>query len=167
MGTKNYLQIIGIVAILTGLSGCGKHILCTTTYSKLSLYTDDTGKVSCSDLDNIDKDIKTIFTNVDNVCDPRFRNYDLSGFVIQVHNVDHWIDANQRDVYGLTHCNLGVIEIGSGLLYDTALAHEMAHAIQECQALTPIDEKDEYHSNWNSGGIYESIDKANKLNKGF
>ena len=61
----------------------------------------------------------------------------LQHYRVRVYHPDggSWVDPYGRKVAGLTHCGGGVIEIGTDVWTQSALAHEAVHAL-ECPAPT-------------------------------
>lgn len=74
--------------------------------------------------------------------------------------------GTKHNVSGHTVCALKYMVIGrpqSGNWFNSALAHELLHAMQGCESPKPIDEgQDEAHANWVRDQFYFAIDEANK-----
>lgn len=91
--------------------------------------------------------------------DARFKNACtlLKGWKVQLNDHTAWnyypdSSGVPETVYGLTYCDKGYSLIDNG---GTTLGHEMAHAVQRCQPVPPIDPNDPDHSNW--GPIYKAL----------
>lgn len=98
---------------------------------------------------------------VDTNADPRFLNScgALSGVEVQVRPMNTWVDpANPdagADVAGWDFCDQGFIQVNDAPPMESSLPHELAHAIQNCNATAPVRKSDPDHSNW---GIYKDED---------
>lgn len=88
------------------------------------------------------------FTLVKN--DPRFvfLGPQLHGWRVYVNNTADWPTPWGYNVSGITDCPNKIIYVGASPPFHSALAHEMAHGIQNCAPLPPIDEADPDHSHW-------------------
>jgi hypothetical protein len=103
--------------------------------------------------------------------DPRLQDPDavcnrLSGYTLRTHTPQNWIDSWGRDISGETYCRARVIVVGVNPGQDwreTALAHELVHAGQQCNSPAPIDPGlDESHANWLRDGIYSALEVSNR-----
>lgn len=65
-----------------------------------------------------------------------------------------------EQVSGRTVCESKVMYVNSHLPNRSSWSHEMAHAMQNCDPLRPLDSSDYYHSNWADGGIYAAISRV-------
>lgn len=78
----------------------------------------------------------------------------------------HWLDGKTYQVAGHTVCNGRYMVIGiprSQNWYHSAIAHELLHAMQHCDAPQPTDDgEDSAHANWRRDNYYFAIDEANK-----
>lgn len=90
----------------------------------------------------------------------------MSGFSVDVYAMGtSWVDQWGRNVQGLTFCEYGQIQISqpelNARIHKTAYSHEMAHAIQRCSSITPIDpgpRSDPAHADWERDNIYQMLD---------
>lgn len=78
-----------------------------------------------------------------------------------------WVDARSwwsfdKMVSGITYCENGSIVIGNQAPGDSALVHELAHALQNCEPLPPQNAKEGYHANWKRDRIFEAIEAAQR-----
>ena len=87
----------------------------------------------------------------------------LNGWQIWLHPQGCWVDRWGREVCGLTDCLYKLSQVGAipGLNDGPdrgSLAHELAHAVQRCSPVLPVDpDLDEDHANWTRDGIYDAI----------
>lgn len=87
--------------------------------------------------------------------------YLLAGYKIWVRPEYSWIDDFGRGVGGYTLCPIKEIHIG---LENQVFAHEIAHALQNCNPPLPIDEGlDRDHADWTRDRIFQMIDTASLL----
>lgn len=91
----------------------------------------------------------------------------LSGYRVYTRQERAFL-LNGKRVGGYTECWLKLIVVNSPPVEDpaqwqnTALAHELAHAIQGCEGVQPQDQgQDHYHANWGRDGIFDAINRAN------
>lgn len=143
-----------LAVILTGLSGCGTISLNTcTNKDNITIYKEHIALIECNEFIKVSNKIKEVYTIEHITCDKRFTSYsNLSGYTVTQHDVPDWFSKEHGyQVDGLTHCDMRMIEIGNQSLSQGALAHEIAHAIQECD--------DPEHSRWEVCGINNAIEK--------
>lgn len=86
--------------------------------------------------------------------------YALENYHVDVQRVEKWKQRPDAGfVSGETFCEFRAIKIGSEeTAYKSSLAHEMAHALQQCVPLPPREDEDYYHSNWVRDGIRRAVD---------
>lgn len=90
----------------------------------------------------------------------------LVGWRIEVLPVDAWkTDFQAAYVDGTSACGLEQrIKVGTkqrGGWRQTALVHELIHAMQHCTTPSIIDaDQDEFHANWTRAGIASAIESA-------
>lgn len=95
------------------------------------------------------------------VPDPRFRQacQVLGSWAVMVaaqRNFNSSSEFQQLDdggwqrlwVGGETHCEVSTVIVGNAPPAVGRLGHELAHAIQGCSPLPPVDPTDPFHSNW-------------------
>lgn len=90
--------------------------------------------------------------------DPRFATADdrLSDWEIQIVPFSSWYQTGSGiRISGETLCPEHIMRVNKAMPLDGSLPHEMAHAIQNCQPVPPIDKYDPDHSNW--GPIYDAL----------
>lgn len=84
----------------------------------------------------------------------------LNGWYLYM-DPDHvFVDPFGRRVHGYAWCELRTMHVGSALPgFRTALAHELAHAVQFCQpfASSPTDPD---HAEWRERGIYRAVEAS-------
>lgn len=82
---------------------------------------------------------------------------DLRKFTLYTKDVPEW-DYYKIRILGITECRLGRITIGNQKPSENALAHELFHALQNCDSEGPIVQgESEGHSGWKKAGIYDAI----------
>lgn len=167
-----------VILFLLMLSGCGRMypdtsgpIVCTTTYGLQiigpvppmdSKYVGTRGW-ECDDVDRVETEIVLAFRDMVTE-DNRFFGETWTGwegYRVRVRPTIEWMDPQlhqDETLYGETWCDSHYIEVNDAPPQAGTLAHELAHAIQNCDPKGPKDKKDPYHSNWNSEGIYNAID---------
>lgn len=129
---------------------------------------------SCDNVQAVESATLIAYQNNAAASDSRFKMHAaceaLDAVEIHVLQARAWFSKeNNESVVGLTHCNLGVpwIEIGNREPGDGTLTHEMAHAIQRCDAKGPAplvgqdptydSDSDPAHLNWSRYGINAGI----------
>lgn len=136
-------------------SGCATVSKCTTTCG----FRADEVPVgwTCQDVQDVES---AIIRELQSAKDDRLKKQcDLSRFQLLVVHAEDWWSFG-RQVQGLTYCENGNVIIGNSLPKDSALAHEIVHALQNCTPLEPYNDKDLFHSNWKRDGLYDAIDRA-------
>jgi hypothetical protein len=136
------------------LTGCSTGPICITDYGMGFMgYPDGTPPDvtwSCSRINDIESKM------VDYMGDYKL----LKGYSIYLHPVDSWTDDFGRRVGGYTACGTKQMHIGLG---QEAIAHEIAHALQNCNAPLPIDDgMDIDHADWLRDRIYLQIEKVSR-----
>lgn len=93
------------------------------------------------------------------VADTRLRSCEvLANYKVEVQPTASWIqESSGRRVSGETYCEERRILVGQENINESSLAHEMAHALQQCVPLPPRDNDDYYHSNWGRDGIRDAL----------
>lgn len=84
----------------------------------------------------------------------------LNGYQVWLRPLDHWPDPYGRyeAISGYTSCPSKQMHIGTDKY---VFAHEIAHALQNCNALLPSEDgADDDHANWFRDGIIEIIGKV-------
>lgn len=90
----------------------------------------------------------------------------LVGYRVFVRAVPDWEDQYGRPfrVAGTTSCWTKTIIVGtpvSGNWRDSAIVHELFHAMQECEAIQPPDiGNDTAHAGWIRFGTYDAIERT-------
>lgn len=78
---------------------------------------------------------------------------------VAFHPGPYW-EWNSKRIGGLAHCQLGVIEIASNVIYESSYAHEVLHILQACNAKQPNDDgMDNDHADWKRNGFLDIISK--------
>ncbi len=129
------------------LSGCGQHIYaCKSTCGMYVEYPVE--QDWCDELQETEDRALTAFYKVEG--DNRFKDScnRLQGTLISVQTTRYFVDSWGRSVSGLAACYSGIVYLGSQSPSAGALAHEMAHVIQNCAAVGPLDKEDPDHSHW-------------------
>lgn len=159
---------------LTFLSGCGQVTNeCMTPYN-MNVLPQTKGEYvpyTCAEFAEIEARIFEVFPAT--VKDPRFRYDDLrvrvSGLRIEVNPNRTWDRPAfeegkwiKETVGGEAFCPNKMIRINTDSdLWQSSLAHELAHWVQDCSPRRPLATTGLYaeqHSNWFEDGIYDSID---------
>lgn len=91
--------------------------------------------------------------------DPRLTTCNLTRFHLMTVDAGSWWSFGKM-VAGLTYCDNGAIVIGNRPPFESALPHELAHALQNCEPLPPYNDTEGFHSNWERDGIYYAIEKS-------
>lgn len=90
---------------------------------------------------------------VQNVCNA------LYGYAFYVAKGPEWTSSQNIRVNGQTDCDHHAIQVSNARPLDGAMAHEMAHAAQNCKAYLPVDPgADVDHANWYRAGIFKILD---------
>lgn len=104
----------------------------------------------------------------DNINDPHFKTFEqmcasLEGYTVWASLDVKWQQPSGRWVYGETACWFATMQFGGTVpLGEGSFSHELAHAIQRCDAPLPMDDpKSPDHPNWHRAGIYDSLARAN------
>lgn len=159
-------------ALLLALTSCvavEERATCQTTCGMFFVgpfptpdrYTLDAPEWSCGALQAVESGIIARFPAAN---DGRFRAVCplLYGWVVRMNPKRSWIDPNWGEVDGLTDCRLGETVIGNKAPDRSALPHEMAHAVQNCQpnacAHPGVDDQ---HWCWSENGVYLAAASAN------
>lgn len=132
---KTLIFVTAIFAI-----GCNVEPAVCTTQCGLRLATKNTW--TCEQLQHAEN---VAVDQLSQVSDPRFTREKIcsafKGWNIEVKDVPFWVDGKDplsgdpATVSGLTHCEFGFVELGSGAPLEHSFCHEMAHVVQNCQVL--------------------------------
>lgn len=80
------------------------------------------------------------------------------GWALYVAKAPEWTDSLGRQVAGQTDCEHHAIQVSNEKPLDGAIAHEMAHAGQNCKPYLPVDfGADADHANWYRAGIFSLL----------
>jgi hypothetical protein len=100
---------------------------------------------------------------------PQYDARQLAYFRLYSHSDASFAGGRSEDggilmVGGVALCPQLILQVGTDThLKKTALAHEIAHALQMCDAKLPLDNGVDYHhADWYREGIFQAIDKANE-----
>lgn len=163
------MRILAATCWLAG-TGCGPDLPAPACVTPCGMrirgyWPDGEMPFTCEEVSAYEDTVLFYFVHV---LDDRFRpNADackaLARYDVWFNRGPDWIDSWNRKVQGLTHCTYGVIQSGVWPnlgLKSTALAHEMAHAIQWCETPAPIDDgpqADWQHANWYRDNIFQML----------
>lgn len=122
-------------------------------------HIDDGAQWTCAELQRTEDAVLAAFDH--QVSDDRFRNAceRISGWVVVVRPTV-FVDST---VGGRAHCASGVLEVGALSPLNSTLPHELAHAVQSCQPLAPVESSDPDHSNWQRDGIASALEEVEAL----
>lgn len=91
--------------------------------------------------------------------DPRLHQAGASfeGYQVTVRGDRRWALEADPDVQGTAWCDSQQVEIGNSPFLQGALAHELAHVAQHCEARGPLEASDRGHSHWTEDGIRDAL----------
>lgn len=105
---------------------------------------------TCAEFQVVEDATMQAFTTIP--LDSRFANScaAVSGYRVFVHSEVHWTqNGTGIEVSGETFCSNGVMAVNNVSPLVSSLPHEMAHAVQACNALwDPPDKHDPAHQGW-------------------
>lgn len=149
--------------LLLACSGSYDRPACVTSCG-LVYYGDFPSKVvpySCEQLQKLEDLTMAEFDT--RVTDLRFKPptacQAISGYSLYGTPESSWVDKYGRHISGVTICTQRTVQIGDFAdIYETALSHELAHVVQNCNAIQPPDTGlDGDHADWYRDHIYEAI----------
>ena len=126
-----------------------KGVYCVSKCGALLRGSDD-----CEAFQDVeDKTLKAFARYVDwneeDVCEA------LSGWLVIINGQEAWYSYyHDAWVMGITHCDLGVMELGKADFTDNSYTHEAAH-VYECTM--QLYEETTDHANWDEKGIYKAV----------
>ena len=146
---------VGLPLLLAALTGCGPSPLCITDQRMEFMGVYPSGDppdipVSCDRLSHV----------ASGMMDMMNTGVNPAGYRIWYHNTRKWIDAWDRSVAGFTDCPSKTIHIGTA---EQVFAHEVAHALQNCNPELPVDEgSNPEHADWIRKNIFTYIEVASQ-----
>lgn len=103
----------------------------------------------CNSVQDVEDRIISAFSKAADY-DPRFISAcaRLKHYSIEVSQTRSWRDIEGVEVIGQTYCAEKTMVVNPVAPGDGSLAHECAHAVQDCTPLPPFNPRNYYHSNW-------------------
>ena len=153
-----------ILLLLTGcghagamcVTRCGLQLVSVAIPDEPEAYAKGDKHWTCEEFQRVEDASLAAYAKY--VKDPRFDNackalidWPVTVRSERVWNVDPFRPESR--ISGLTNCTRGTIEVGNVPPMKSAMAHEMAHAIQGCLGRGG-DLSDLSHSHWEEDGIY-------------
>lgn len=149
-----------LLGLLSGLAfGCGGPVPEPACISRCGVGLYDAAM--CEGFQEAEDRALTAFAKHVGGWDEEFTCSQIMGYELQIHEAEivdgrrGWTDQYGRRVAGLTYCRERKIVIVRAPWSYTPLAHEYAHAIEECSGID--------HDDWDTKGIYQATWEAQGL----